>query len=176
MSDSETSGLDVFIQELIKGQSRVRAYILAALGNHADADDVLQRTNLVLWKKAGEFRPGADFVPWALGIARFEVLSFLRTRRRERHVFSADVALLMLDAAAEVIHAPGDRQIALAKCLERLPGRSRNLLWQRYNQEKSIKEIASETGRTDDSVKCHFLRLRKALERCIDSAMKAITA
>jgi RNA polymerase sigma-70 factor (ECF subfamily) len=176
MTDSEISGLDVFIQEIIKSQSRVRAYILAALGNHADADDVLQRTNLVLWKKAKEFRPGADFVPWALGIARYEVLSFLRSRRRERHVFSADVAMLMLDAAADEIATPGDRQMALLRCLERLPGRSRNLLWQRYNQEKSIKQIASETGRTDNSVKCHFLRLRKALERCIDSTMKTITA
>ena len=112
MTDSEISGLDVFIQEIIKSQSRVRAYILAALGNHADADDVLQRTNLVLWKKAKEFRPGAEFVPWALGIARYEVLSFLRSRRRERHVFSADVAMLMLDAAADEIATPGDRQMA----------------------------------------------------------------
>ena len=176
MIDGETDGLDVFVQELIKCQSRVRAYISVALGNHADADDVLQRTNLVLWKKAREFRPEADFVSWALGIARYEVLTFLRSRRRERHVFSPDVAMLMLDAAADEITTPGDRQAALLRCLERLPGRSRNLLWLRYNQEKSIKQIASETGRTDDSVKCQFLRLRKALERCIDSALRTTTA
>jgi|SRR3990172_4769197 len=176
MTDPEIEGLDVFIQELIKCQSRVRAYILAALGNHADADDVLQRTNLVLWKKAKEFRPGAEFIPWALGIARYEVLSFLRSRRRERHVFSVDVAMLMLDAAVDEITDPGDRQAALLRCLEKLPRRSRNLLWQRYNQDKSIKQISSETGRTDDSVKCQFLRLRKALERCIDAVLRTSTA
>lgn len=172
MTDHGIDQLDIYVQQLIGCQSRVRAYIMAALGNHADADDVLQRTNLVLWKKAHEFRPGAEFIPWALAIARYEVLSFLRSRRRDQNVFSVDVAALMLDAAADEFADAPARQAALVQCLEKLPSRSRNLLWQRYNQEKSIRQIASETGRTDDSVKCQFLRLRKALERCIEAVLK----
>jgi RNA polymerase sigma-70 factor, ECF subfamily len=173
MADGGTDELDRYVQELIGCQGRLRAYILAALGNHANSADVLQRTNLALWKKAREFRAGAEFMPWALTIARYEILSFLRDHRRDRHVFCDDVATLMLDAAGNEVCDPGDREAALRQCLEKLPGRSRKLLWRRYDEGLSIKQIASETGRSEDSVKCHFLRLRKSLERCIEIFLRA---
>jgi len=175
MAEGGTDDLEPYVQELIGCQGRLRAYVTAALGSHANSADVLQRTNLVLWKKAREFRAGAEFMPWALTIARYEVLSFLRDHRRDRHVFSDDVANLMLDAIANEVTDPSDREAALRQCLERLPGRSRKLLWQRYNQAASIKEIASDTGRSENSVKCHFVRLRKSLERCIEGFLKAST-
>src|SRR3972149_5892536 len=131
-----TEDLDTYIQELTACQSRLRGYILAALGNYANTADVLQRTNLTLWKKAREFRRGAGFLPWAFAIARFEILSFLRDHQRDRLVFSEDVATLLLDTAASELSNPGDRQIALRKCLDKLPQRSRDLLWHRYDKGK----------------------------------------
>jgi RNA polymerase sigma-70 factor, ECF subfamily len=172
MADGGADDLEYYVQELIACQGRLRAYIAAALGNYANSADVLQRTNLVLWKKAGEFRAGEEFMPWALTVARYEVLAFLRDHRRDRHVFCEDVATMMLDAFATEVSDPGDRETALRKCLDRLPSRSRKLLWQRYDQAKSIKQIASETGRSENSVKCHFVRLRKSLERCIEGFLK----
>ena len=148
MAHCEIEELEVYVQELTSSQNRLRGYILAALGNHANTSDVLQRTNLTLWKKAREFRPGAEFLPWALSIARYEILAFLRDHRRDRHVFSDDVAVLMLDAAAREIGKPGDRQAALRQCLEKLPLRSRELLWQRYDKIKqSSKSQATPTDR-----------------------------
>jgi RNA polymerase sigma-70 factor (ECF subfamily) len=175
MADGEQEILDGYVKELIDGQGRLRAFILAALGNYANASDVLQRTNMVLWKKAHEFRPGAEFMPWALTVARYEVLAFMRDRQRDRHVFAEDVTTLMLDAAAEASD-PGDRIAALRNCLQRLRGQSRNLLWQRYSEDKSIKEISAVTGRSEDSVKSHLLRVRKKLEQCIESFMKTRAA
>jgi RNA polymerase sigma-70 factor (ECF subfamily) len=171
MNDGGDQDLDAYVQQLTACQSRLRGYILASLGNYADTADVLQRTNLILWKKAGEFRRDADFLPWALTIARYEILSFLRDSQRDRHVYSADVATLMLDAAAEASEQ-NDRQLALRKCLEKVPRHSRELLWQRYGAEKSIRQIAAETQRSEDSVKSLFLRLRKSLERCVEADMK----
>ena len=176
MADDVTDNLDNYVKELIEGQSRLRAYIVAALGTHESAADVLQRTNMVLWKKSQEFRQGAEFLPWALTVARFEVLSYLRDRQRDRHVFAEDVTLLMLDAAANEVAEQGDRLAALQRCLEKLPGRSRTLLWQRYNEDKSIKQISGATGRSEDSVKSHLLRLRKKLEQCIESFLKTSIA
>jgi RNA polymerase sigma-70 factor, ECF subfamily len=164
--------LDQYVQELTACQSRLRGYILASLGNYSETADVLQRTNLTLWKKAREFRPDAEFLPWALTIARYEILAFLRDHRRDRHVFSDDVAKLMLDAAVGEVSDPGDRQIALRKCVEKLPHRSRDLLWERYDKDKSIKQIASDTKRSEDAIKCLFLRIRKTLERCIEATLR----
>jgi RNA polymerase sigma-70 factor (ECF subfamily) len=175
MADGGADDLEYYVQELITCQGRLRAYIAAALGNHANSADVLQRTNLVLWKKASEFRAGEEFMPWALTVARYEVLSFLRDHQRDRHVFCEDVATMMLDAFAIEVSDPSDRETALRRCLDRLPTRGRNLLWQRYNQAKSIREIASKTERSENSVKCHFVRLRKSLEKCIEGFLKTCT-
>jgi RNA polymerase sigma-70 factor (ECF subfamily) len=172
MSGAGISDLDNYVQQLTTCQSRLRGYILASLGNYGETADVLQRTNLTLWKKAEEFRAGSEFLPWALTIARYEVLAFLRDHRRDRHVFSDDVAKLMLEAAATEVSDPGDRQFALRKCVEKLPHRSRDLLWERYDKNKSIRQIATDTKRTEDSVKCLFLRIRKTLERCIEATLR----
>jgi RNA polymerase sigma-70 factor, ECF subfamily len=172
MTDERNETLDAYVQELTACQSRLRGYILASLGNYADAADVLQRTNLVLWKKAAEFRAGASFLPWALTVARYEVLSFLRDSQRDRHVFSTDVAEMMLDLATADANDPNDRHLALRKCLEKVPRRSRDLLWQRYGAEKSIRQIAVDAQRSEDAVKSLFLRIRKSLERCVEAGLK----
>lgn len=171
MSDERSEALEAYVQELTANQSRLRGFILASLGNYADAADVLQRTNLVLWKKAGEFRPGAEFLPWGLTIARYEVLSFLRDGQRDRHVYSTTVAELMLDAAEDEAADANDRQAALRKCLEKVPRRNRELLWQRYSAEMSIRQIAAEANRSEDSIKSLFLRIRKGLERCVEASL-----
>jgi RNA polymerase sigma-70 factor, ECF subfamily len=174
MSDAaqDAEGLNAYVQNLTASQSRLRGFILASLGNYADTADVLQRTNLVLWKKAAEFRAGADFLPWALTIARYEILSFLRDSQRDRHVYSSDVASLMADVAAAEASDLNDRQVALRKCLEKVPQRSRELLWQRYGAEKSIRQIAADSARSEDAVKSLFLRIRKSLERCVEADVK----
>jgi RNA polymerase sigma-70 factor (ECF subfamily) len=175
MGNDVVEGLDQYVQELTACQSRLRGYILASLGNYADTADVLQRANLTLWKKAREFRTGAEFLPWALTITRYEILAYLRDHRRERLVFSDDVAKLMLDVAASEVSDPGNRQVALRQCLEKLPHRSRELLWRRYDEDKSIRQIATDTERTEDSVKCLFLRIRKTLEHCVEATLKLDT-
>jgi RNA polymerase sigma-70 factor (ECF subfamily) len=171
-SHVHSQALETYVQELTACQSRLRGYILASLGNYADAADVLQRTNLVLWKKAGEFHTGANFLPWALTFARYEVLSFLRDAQRDRHVFSNDVAEMMLDLATVDANDPNDRHLALRKCLEKVPRRSRDLLWQRYGAEKSIRQIAVDSQRSEDAVKSLFLRIRRSLERCVEAGLK----
>ena len=172
MSDGPDVNLDAYVQQLTASQGRLRGFILASLGNYVDTADVLQRTNLILWKKAREYRPDAEFLPWALTIARYEVLSFIRDRQRDRLVYSSDVAELMLDAAAAEATDSDDRQLALRKCLEKAPRRSMDMLWQRYGAEKSIRQIAADANRSEDAVKSLLLRIRKALQRCIEGELR----
>ncbi len=70
MIGTEKTSSEQFIQLLTVHQPHLLGYILASLGNRTDCDDVLQKTNLVLWKKSAEFRSGAQFLPWAKRAAR----------------------------------------------------------------------------------------------------------
>jgi RNA polymerase sigma-70 factor (ECF subfamily) len=172
MSGDDVEELEVYVKHLTDCQSKLRGYILACIGNYANTADVLQRTNLTLWKKAGEFQRGAKFLPWAYAIARYEILSFLRDHKRDRLVFSEEVAMLMFELEAEEEADANDRQLALRKCLEKLPHRSRELLGQRYDNGNSIRQIANEANRSEVAVKSAFLRIRRSLEKCIESTLK----
>jgi hypothetical protein len=86
-----SEGTAEFIGLLTEHQVDMQAFILSSLGDYSDTLDELQRTNIVLWKKASQFRAGAPFLPWALKVAKFEVLAFMRARRRDRQVFCPEV-------------------------------------------------------------------------------------
>src|SRR3954471_11947014 len=93
--------IDKFICMLTDHQVDLQAFIMSSLGNYSDTLDVLQLTNIALWKKSAQFTPGANFLPWALKVAKFELLAFMRLRRRDRHTFSLELVELMADVAIE---------------------------------------------------------------------------
>lgn len=165
--------LDDFIQQLTAAQTNLRAYILASVGNAEDAAEVLQRTNLSLWKNATKFQADAPFMPWAVTIAKYEVLSYCRDKSRDRHVYPEDLANLMLETASEIILDMPDRQEALRHCLGRLSGKQHEMLKLRYYEEKPISQIASALERTENSVKSAFVRIRKSLLKCIEARLKS---
>jgi RNA polymerase sigma-70 factor (ECF subfamily) len=165
--------LDDFIQELTAAQTSLRAYILASLGRVSDVPDVLQRTNLTLWKNAATFRPGSRFMPWAITIAKYEILSYCRDKSRDRHVFPEDIAALMLETACEVCPDLSDRHAALQECLGKLSGRHHSLLELRYYEGNSICQIAETLKRTENAVKCTLVRVRRSLQECIEARLKS---
>src|SRR5262245_8265994 len=77
-----------FLQLFLANERRIYAFILALVPVWSDADDLLQETSAVLWRKLDEFQPGSDFVAWALKIARFEVLNYRKRQSRDRGLFS----------------------------------------------------------------------------------------
>ena len=162
-----------FIGMLTDHQVALQAFILSSLGNYSDTMDVLQRTNIVLWKKAGLFRPGAPFLPWALKVAKFEILAFVRSRRHDRHVFRPEVVELMIDKAIERASDGTMKSDALRDCIKELPERSRDFLQIRYAQEQSVKQISEKTGRSIEAVKSLYHRIRVALGHCIDRKLAA---
>ncbi|WDI43754.1 sigma-70 family RNA polymerase sigma factor [Bremerella sp. P1] len=165
---------DVFIQQLTGSQSSLRAIIMASLGNHADCEDVLQATNLVIWKKASEFDPTRPFLAWASGIARIEVLTFIRDRKRDRLAFREDVAELLIDVAEVAAESIPQRQIALRHCLQQLPMESRELLNLKYVRSQSTKQLSAATGRSLDGVKSVLVRIRRLLSECVENKTKAM--
>ena len=61
--------------ELLRHQDRLRGFIRCLLIDRRDADDVWQDVNLLLVRKAADFRTGTDFWAWAIQVARYQVLT-----------------------------------------------------------------------------------------------------
>ena len=80
-----------FVALFVKNQRRIYGYILTVVPDCNEADDLFQQTSLVLWEKAGEFRPEGDFVRWACGIAFNVIRNYRVKKRRDRHCFSDEM-------------------------------------------------------------------------------------
>lgn len=162
-----------FIQQITDWQNRLFGYLVTILGNVHDARDVLQETNLVMWRKMEEFEPGTNFGAWAKRCAHFQALAFLRDRKRDRHVFDEEVLKQLAQDEAESPLAGGDeeREIALRECLASLPDDDRMLIRDRYRDGMGIAELARRIGKKSSATKMKLMRIRQALLGCIEGKL-----
>jgi RNA polymerase sigma-70 factor (ECF subfamily) len=158
-----------FVQLFVRHEPAIRGFVRSLFPAAQHADEILQETCLVLWRKFGEFEPGTDFLAWALTIARFEALKFRRKLARDRHVFSPDLlATLAEEAAAEIDRRQEERR-ALETCIQRLPQKQRDLIRAAYVPGVTIKEVAEQVGRSATSLYKALNRLRLLLLKCIQA-------
>jgi RNA polymerase sigma-70 factor (ECF subfamily) len=164
---------DDFIVQLTAAQPSLWAYVFSLLPDHVAAQDVLQETNLTLWRKAADFQPGTSFLSWASQVAYFHVLSHRRRQRRDRLLFNEDVLAYLAERQADRTAEPGDRLVALRDCLEKLPQPSRKLLEERYAPGGSVKDLAEAGGRSVAAVSQLLYRIREKLLDCMKTVRTA---
>ena len=168
---SDTS--EQFVQQLTENQNRLYGYVFSLLGDHSRAADVVQETNLVLWRKIDEFQQDKPFLPWAFAIARFQVLAHLRDRKRDKVLLDANLAeKLSAEAEQQAGHMDTIRD-ALRPCMQGLTTTNRELIEKRYFRALSIAEIASAVDRSMGSIKVALLRIRRQLGECVQKRLTA---
>jgi len=162
-----------FVQQLATHQNRLYGYVFSLLGDHTRTADVLQETNMVLWRKIDEFQTDKAFLPWAFAIARFQVLAHLRDKKRDRLLLDAELAeTVSVETERQAQHLDELRE-ALRPCMRTLSAGNRDLVERRYFRAMSISEIAQEVDRTVSAVKVALLRSRRHLSECIQRRMAA---
>jgi RNA polymerase sigma-70 factor (ECF subfamily) len=157
---------EAYVQHLIDEQTALFAYITTLLGNLNDASNVLQQTNLVLWRKVAEFTPGTNFQSWSRKTAYYQTLAFLRDKKRDKHIF--DQALLEKLAARPATADEDERRIALRHCLGTISADSLGLLRQRYAPGTSISDIAKQRRKSEGAIRNALMRVRQSLVQCIE--------
>ena len=166
-SSDNTSTHEIFVQQLTENQNRMYAYIFSLLADRSRASDVLQETNLVLWRKVDEFQHSRPFLPWALAIARFQVLAHLRDHKRDRLLLDEELVKTLSAEAESSASALDAMRDALAHCMRALNEKNRKLVQHRYYRGMSIAEVAETLGRSSGSLKVALLRIRKQLANCV---------
>ena len=171
MSPAETERHHRFLRSFTGHEPAIRAFVRRILPTRADADDVMQEVSVVLWEKFAQFRDGADFKAWAFGVARFEVLAWLRDKGRDRLVLDEKVAALLADEAVDDEPRLHRHRVALEACMEKIAPAQRELLMQAYHPESQIQDIAENSGRTVGGFYQWLHRMRQMLLDCIRRAL-----
>jgi RNA polymerase sigma-70 factor (ECF subfamily) len=165
-----------FVYQLTDWQNRLFGYLMTLLSNTHDARDVLQETNLVMWRKIGDFETGTDFGAWARRCAYYQALAFLRDRKRDRHLFDDDVLALLANEDTNSSHDEDERRLALRDCLACLPDKHRRLIDRRYREEIPIRQLAVDHGKNESALKMAMMRIREVLRQCIESKLEESTS
>ncbi len=160
---------DAFISEVSRAQIHLHAFIMSLIWRASDADDVLQETNLVLWRKIDEYDAARPFLPWAMRIAQLQAMAWLKTHNRSRQRTSDQVLESIAEEAIEDCSDLDPRRIALSDCLKNLSKDHRLLIAQRYQPDGCVNDVARERGSSPKAVSEMLRRIRQLLLSCIET-------
>lgn len=149
----------------------MQGYCYSKIRDWADAKDVVQVTNVKLWEKMEDWDCARPFLPWAIGVARFSVMSHFRDKGRDRLIFDENVMEAMERHLLHETEKTSDRVSALRLCLAKIDAAPQEALKAHYISGLSMVELADATGRSVSGVKSILMRLRQKLAGCIEREM-----
>ena len=150
----------------------VMAFVRSMVPDPVDAEDVLQQTAYDIATNFDEYDPERPFVAWAIGIAKYKVLSYRRDRGRDRSVLTGDAIEHIATAYADQSETLSDNARALQSCMEKLSDKAHALIEMRYAQNLKPAAIASRLGTTANTVSNALSRTRETLRDCIERTLR----
>ena len=156
---SAAAGDEIAFRSIIAAHhADMRRVCLAVAGDHAIADEAVQATWLVAWKKLEKVHGPDQLRPWLVSVAVNEARKLMSKRRRLAQVEA------FADASGEpggLDPATGIAAVDLRTALQRLEPGDRALLAMRYGAGFNSKELAIATGKKPAA-------LRQRLKRLVD--------
>lgn len=160
---------DRFMRLLVANQPKIYAAIRALGLNRNDAEDVLQDTSTVLWRRFDEFQEGTNFDRWACKVARLQALNFRQKAGRAAcPLDSSTMELLVADAERSQSTLSSMHEF-LDACLERLGNEDRRLLDERFLAGRTNAEIGRLLAKSEATISRALSRVYNKLLACIQS-------
>ncbi|MBN2065115.1 MAG: sigma-70 family RNA polymerase sigma factor [Sedimentisphaerales bacterium] len=171
MDELENQRSQYFMQLFLKSQRRIYGYVMAKIASPVDADDIVQETASLLWQKFDDYTPGTDFTAWAISVARFKILRYLRDKKNYRMKFS-DKTMEIIEQL-EAIEA-GDEDIrieSLKKCLQKLNPDEKKILELRYEDGATLKALSGRVGININTLYNRISKIHVVLLNCVKKSM-----
>ena len=163
-----------FTEHWTNVQATVAAYVRGIVRDPHVARDIVQNTAIVLLRKFDLWNADQEFLPWALGFAKFEILAHFRDSARNRVVFT-DV---MVDSLTEmwpgVSNEIQTEELALRDCVEKLAPKAREMVHLRYFQEMEVQHVADSLQSTPGAVRVALMRIRRQLMDCVNRHLQTL--
>ncbi len=139
----------------------------AAVYNRADAEDLLQETASLAWRKFDTYQPNTKFNQWLYKIA-YNLIGDYYQRARRNKICLSDEALAMVAGTAEsVSHQAAEYLEILEQCLQKLPQSDREIIVRRYRQGATNRSLASALGLSESKFSRTLSRIHILLMTCI---------
>ncbi len=161
-----------FLRHFVANERTIFGYLLAAMADIREAEDLLQEISVALWESFGRYEEGRPFRAWALGIARHKVQKWRERRGRQGKVLSPEVLESLAGALEGEAEALSPRAPLLQQCLDELAGPSRELVDLRYREGLAISGLAARLKRSVAAIEMALVRVRRVLRDCVERKLR----
>ena len=140
---------------LSRNQSKLFSYILFVVRNRDVADDIFQETfvKIITKLQEGRYKPSGKFSAWAMRIAHNVIMDWYRAQKSDKiieptkendlsNIGGADIQIGNIENQFVNMQTLAD----IKKMMKLLPPSQREVVFMRFYQEMSFKEIAKTTG------------------------------
>jgi RNA polymerase sigma-70 factor len=154
------------------------AFIQGLVRDPHASEDIFQEVWLCLARELDAGCPPLDAAKWCRGVARNLILHHWRSQRTSPVRVDSDLVdfLEQVEAAFAAPATPlsvwSERQCALQECLTQLPEPSRGLVALKYDEGRSVEEIAARLGQSTHAIAKALFRLRRALAECVERRLR----
>lgn len=168
------SETEEFVDQFVPHQQALYRFILSLVGNHGDAEDILQHTMVTVWSKWGSRDADSQPLPWAFGIAKNHVRNHRRKVSRRGEIFGLDdEAISIVSERHSPVSDQDPRRESLERCMAVLADEQRELVDQYYRREQSPEALAAAFNKSVDAFYKSLQRIRKQLFDCISRRLTA---
>ena len=157
----------MFLALHAQNQHRLAAFVHTLVPNWQDAEELVQDTLVILWRKFDEFDPGSEFFAWAAKVAQFEVLNYRRLKARTTKLLDEETLMALAETAAPASCDIDRRRHALALCVKELSERDQLIVRLRYSRPGTVEAAASALDLTVNHVHRLLRGIRGRLSRCV---------
>jgi RNA polymerase sigma-70 factor (ECF subfamily) len=162
-----SSASEQFITLLNACHGRLLGFLRVLLGNNADAEDVLQRVSMTLWRKFEEFDSTKDFFAWASSFAFYEAKNFQRVSARSKLHFDDELMQRLAEERVADLDRREARLAAMDRCIEELGDADRDLVREFYLNKTEVASLAARLGRAPQTLYNKLNVLRRLLGECV---------
>ena len=144
-----------FDELLLRNQSKIFSYILFVVRDRDMANDIFQETfvKVVVKLQQGKYVPSGKFSAWVLRIAHNVIMDLYRGQKSQKIIDAVDDNDLSNIASNDMIIGNVESQFVntqvlsdVRKMMNLLPTTQREVVYMRYFQQMSFKEIADTTN------------------------------
>jgi RNA polymerase sigma-70 factor (ECF subfamily) len=150
-------------------QQRVYWVARRIVGDHAEADDVVQETFVKAYLALGEFRGDSGFYTWLYRIAVNLALNAVRKRQVVTYLRESELLNRILPADVDPSSAVEEEEAAsaLRRAVDRLPEKQRAVFVMRYYDEMSYEEIAKILKTSIGGLKANYFHALRKIQHAL---------
>jgi len=173
-SEQQSDQVSAFVNQLTICQHRIYAFILTLVPNWSDADDLLQETTEVMWRKFQDTDQIDNFCAWGKMIARNKIMNFYAKKKRQRVLFDDSLLKDVIEREEKVSLHDELRLSALQKCVRKLSPNDSRLIQALYEHDITIKKLAEEIKRPVQGLYKAMARIHHSLLQCVRRSLTAM--